>query len=77
MDPMASIKMSKTDLMVLNAIRDNGVADAIYIDRNVGRVWMAGFVRLNQRSVLKLWKAGVIKQQCTAAAPLYWVLVSA
>ena len=77
MDPMASIKMSKTDLMVLNAIRDNGVADAIYIDRNVGRVWMAGFVRLNQCSVFKLWKAGVIKQQCTAAAPLYGVLVLA
>ena len=74
---MTKLKMTKTDLAVINAIGDNGAADAIYIDRNVGRVWMAGFVRLNQRSVLKLWKVGVIKQQCTAAAPLYGVLVLA
>ena len=74
---MASIKMSKTDLVVLNAIRDNGAADCVYVGRTVGRVWMAGSVWLNERATSKLLKAGIIKQQCTAAAPLYGVLVLA
>ena len=74
---MTSAAMTKTDLLVLSAIRDYGVADCVYVDRTVGRVWMAGRVRLNERATSKLLNAGVIKHQRTAAAPLYGVLVLA
>ena len=74
---MTKFKMTKTDLAVINAIRDNGAADCVYVGRTVGRVWMAGRVWLNERATSKMLNAGVIKHQRTAAAPLYGVLVLA
>lgn len=64
------VKLSKNQQIALDAIRAEGPAKSIWISRNAGRVWMAGYTQLNSKATDKLVKLGLIVHRKTVDCPL-------